>query len=465
MKGILSYGAYIPYNRLQRIKLKEFFGTSVFAGEKAVASFDEDSVSMGVEAAYDCLGGLHEKTVNSVYFSTTSGPYKEKSSVPTIVRALDLGANVQGIELAHSLRSGTSAILAANLEETTLVIASDCRNGAPTGTNEQVFGDGAAALLLGSGENVIARIVDGCTLQEEIVGEWRSQSDAFTQNWEERFISGVFLQNVTEAVTTFIKKNDITLDSIAKVIISGPGHRSYLQAAKKLGFKPEQIQDSLLTSVGAAGTAHAPMLLVSSLEEAEPGDRILLLNFAEGTDILLFEVTDAITNLPKRNGVKGHLSIKNNELSYSDYAKWRGIIEVEPPRRPEVDRPSAPAMYRNYNQNLGFYGSKCVACGSPQFPKQRVCIQCQAKDQMEDYRFVGQTAKIATYTIDYLAASPASPSFWAVIDFHNGGRIICEVTDCSKDEIEIGMEVEMSFRRLYEAKGIHNYFWKARPKR
>lgn len=465
MKGIISYGGYIPYNRLQRKQMKDFYGSSVFAGEKAVASFDEDSVSMGVEAAYDCLSGLDEQTVNSVYFSTTSSPYKEKSSIPTIVSALDLNTDTQGIELAHSLRSGTSALLAANHEETTLVIASDCRNGAPNGVNEQMFGDGATAFLVGSGDGVIAKIIDGNTLQEDIVGQWRSQSDPFTQTWEDRFISGVFLENVTNTVNAFVTKNDVTLDSIAKVIISGPGHKSYLQGAKKLGFNKEQIQDPLLHSVGATGCAHAPMMLVSALEKAEPGDQILIVNFAEGTDILLLEVTEEIAKLPNRKGVKGYLSVKNNDLLYSDYLKWRGLIDVEPPRRPELDRPSAPSMYRNYHQNLGFYGSKCSACGTPQFPKQRVCVECQAKDQMTDYRFVGRTAKITTYTIDYLSASPAPPSFLAVIDFIGGGRIICEVTDCDKDELAIGMEVEMSFRRLHEAKGIHNYFWKARPRR
>lgn len=190
-----------------------------------------------------------------------------------------------------------------------------------------------------------------------------------------------------------------------------------------------------------------------------------MINFSEGTDILLLEVTEAITKLRKRKGIEGYLHVKNNELSYSDYLRWKGILEVEPPRRPEVDRPSAPAMFRNYQQNLGFYGSKCRECGTPQYPKQRICVQCQAKDKMDDYRFVGREATVATYTIDYLAASPAPPVLVAVIDFKGGGRIICDVTDCSKDEIEIGMEVEMSFRKLYEAKGIHNYFWKARPKR
>ena len=465
MKGILSYGAYIPYNRLQRKKLKEFFGTSGLKGEKAVASFDEDSVTMGVEAAFDCLHDFDEKKIDSVYFVTASGPYKEKSSIPTIAKALDLRGNVQGVEAGYSLRGGTSALLAADDRKNTLVISADCRIGAPKGTNEQLFGDGAAAFILGSGENVIARIVDGESLQEDVIAQWQSQSNLYIQNWEDRFVATVFLENIKKSVEELSSKNEISPTSIAKVIISGPGAKSHIQAGKKLGFSDQQIQDPLLDSVGSTGSAYAPMMLVAALEEANPGDRLLLLNFAEGTDIILFEVTDAITKLPQRKGIKGNLNVKNSELLYSDYLTWKGILAIEPPKRPEPDRPSATAMYRNNHQNLGFYGSKCRKCGTPQFPQQRICVECQAKDEMDDYRFVGRKAIVSNYTIDYLAFSPAPPTLIGVIDFEGGGRILSEISDCNKDEIKIGMEVEMTFRKLSEVKGIQNYFWRARPKR
>ncbi|WP_260287180.1 OB-fold domain-containing protein [Peribacillus aracenensis] len=463
MKGIISYGAYIPYNRLQRKKIGEFFGKSGLSGEKAIAGYDEDSVSMGVEAALDCLKDVNPQDVDTVYFATTSSPYKEKGSVPTIAAALNLKKNVRGIESASSLRSGTSSLMAAKEEEKTLVITADCRIGGPSGQNELWFGEGAASFLIGSGEDVIANIVDAGSLQGDIISQWRSQKDDFTQNWEERLGSTSFLKQIKEALPPFLEKNDRTVESITKVIISGEGKRSHTQAASALGFQKEQIQDPLLEVVGATGNAHAPMMLVSALENAKPGDQLLVLAFAEGLDFILLEVTDAICGLKERKGVKGHLEVKNDQVLYSDYLKWREIIKIEPPRRAETDRPSAPALYRGSHQNLSFTGSKCRICGTPQFPKQRVCIQCQAKDEMEDYRFFGQSAKITTFTIDHLAASVASPIIAAIVDFDNGGRILCEVTDCSPEEIEIGMNVEMTFRRLFEAKGISNYFWKARP--
>lgn len=463
MKGIISYGAYIPYNRLQRKKIGDFFNKPVFGGVKAVAGYDEDSVSMGVEAAIDCLQRMEHEKIDSIYFATVSASYREKGSIPTIAAALNLPNTIRGIEASTSLRSGTSAILAANETENTLVIASDSRTGAPTGQNEQWFGDGAASFLIGSGEDVIAHIIDSGTVQGEIITSWRSQSDPFTQNWEERLGSTVFLEQVKSNIVPFLEKNDVTADAIAKVMISGPGTRAHTAAARALGFKNEQIQDPLFDKVGAAGNAHAPMMIVSALEAAHPGDYLLTINFSEGLDFILFKVTAAIEQLPARKGVNGYLKIHSDKIAYSDYLKWRELIDTEPPRRPDIERPSAPALYRGYNQNLSFTGSKCRSCGIPQFPKQRVCVQCQQKDEMEDYRFVGQSAKVTTFTLDYLAASPAPPMIVAVIDFVNGGRIICEVTDCDPKDMKIGMNVEMTFRRLYEAGGINNYFWKARP--
>lgn len=466
MKGILSYGSYIPYNRLQRRKIKEFFGTPASAGEKAVAGYDEDSVSMSVEAALDCLQGFQQKQIDTVYFATTTGPYEEKSSLPTITKALDLRENVNGIEAAHSLRAGSSSLLSAlKQDDTALVLAADHQLGGPAGANEQLFGDGAVSFIIGSGEDVVAKIVDTTSVQDDIVAQWRNEGDAFVHNWEERFVSSIYTSKIHSIFTEFKKKNHISIADISKVVISAPGRKGYQKVAKKLGFNKEQVQEPLIEKVGQTGSAHAGMVFVAALEESTPGDNILVITFAEGIDMMLYQVTDAITKLTERRGIKGYMGVKNNELSYADYLKWKGLIQTEPPRRPEKDRPSAPAMYRHYDQNLGFYGSKCKVCGTPQFPKQRVCAECQAKDQMDDYRFVGRTAKIATYTLDYLAPTPAPPAVIAVIDFSGGGRIMCEVTDCDPNEIKIGMEVELTFRRLYEAGGIHNYFWKARPKR
>jgi uncharacterized OB-fold protein len=72
-------------------------------------------------------------------------------------------------------------------------------------------------------------------------------------------------------------------------------------------------------------------------------------------------------------------------------------------------------------------------------------------------------AKVATFTVDSLAYSPSPPTIFAVCDFEGGGRMPLELTDVKAADVSIGMEVEMTFRRIGTADGIANYFWKGRP--
>jgi hydroxymethylglutaryl-CoA synthase len=69
---------------------------------------------------------------------------------------------------------------------------------------------------------------------------------------------------------------------------------------------------------------------------------------------------------------------------------------------------------------------------------------------------------IATFTVDRVAYSPSPPIVFAVVDFDGGGRLPLELTDCDADEVAIGARVEMTFRRLFSADGIPDYFWKGR---
>jgi 3-hydroxy-3-methylglutaryl CoA synthase len=470
MVGIVSFGGYVPFNRLDRRRITEATGDPAAPGEKAVANFDEDSVSMAVEASLDCLSGFSAGDVMNVYFSSTTAPNREKQSASTVAAALNTPANARTVDFAGSLRAGSGAMLAgfdavkAGAGKV-LVTCSDCRLGAPQSQWEQTCGDGAAAFLLGEGW-VIATLEGSRSAAAEILSQWRSDKDSYIASWEERFyITQGYNSFVKDTVGSLLKEKSLEPKDIAKLVLYGPSPRHQAALAQAMGFTLPQIQDSLFMTVGIAGAANMPMMLAAALEEASPGDYILAATFGEGCDALLFRVTENAGSLPPRRGVGGYVNSKKNTLSYHTYLKWRQIIETEPPRRPDPAKPSAPAMFRERSKKYAFYGSRCRACGTPQFPPQRVCVHCQAKDQMDPYCFAGRPARVATYTVDYLTFSQDPPAVFAVVDFEGGGRMICEMTDCDITKIDIGMEVEMSFRRLYEAGGISNYFWKARPKR
>jgi len=470
MTGIVSFGAYIPFNRLPRNKLEDAFGNPTAPGNKAVANYDEDSITMAVAASLDCTAGLDTGDVKALYFATTSNPYMEKSASATISEAIDLCDSVRTLDFSGSLRVASGAMLAALDAVKTdigsaLVTASDCRLGAAGGQWEQFFGDGSAAFLLGK-ENVIAACDGSHSISADIVSLWRGGEDQFVRSWEERFyITKGYNALVTAAVNEVLKKADLKPADISKLILYAPSPRYHASLARSMGFEPGQVQDCLFNSIGNTGSASAPMMLAASLETAKPGDKLLFATFGEGADAILFTVTENIEKLPKRKAISGHIESKLETMTYEKYLNWRSLISMEPPRRPAMQQPSAPALYRNRKQKLSFYGSRCLACKTPHFPRQRICVHCRSKDQMEDYSFLGKKAKIKTFTVDHLTYSKDPPMTFAVVDFEGGGRVIFEMTDCVPDSIDIGTEVDFTFRKLFEAGGIKNYFWKAMPKR
>lgn len=468
MVGITGFGAYVPYNRLDRNNIKEAFGSPVPKGEKAIANYDEDSITMGAMAALDCSANVDTKNIDAVYFASTSAPYREKQCATTIAGVLDTRQDIRTADFGDSLRAGSAALLAgvdaAKAGLNAVVVAGECRLGYSAGSYENHFGDGAAAFLLGS-DQVIAEFMDSCSVSVDFHDLWRAADEKFVHSWEERFcINQGYNRFVSDAVQGVLAKTGLTPGDISKIVLYGITARYQEQIAGKLGFAPAQIQDSLYSRVGNAGTANAPMMLAAALEESNPGDYILFATYGEGSDALVFRVTEAIKDFQPGRGLKGYLENKKVSMNYGKYLRWRELISTEPAKRPVQKRSSLPDMYRNRKKNLGFYGVKCKTCGTVQFPPSRICIECRAIDQMEDYRLYGKTARVATFTVDYLAESLDPPTIVAVVDFEGGGRLICYLVDCDPDEVKVGMEVTMSFRLIFTVDSIRTYFWKAVPK-
>jgi len=120
-------------------------------------------------------------------------------------------------------------------------------------------------------------------------------------------------------------------------------------------------------------------------------------------------------------------------------------------------------MLREVGKNLRFHGTKCKQCGYPQYPPQRICTRCHARDNFEDYSFADKRATVFTYTLDSLAPTLDPPMVVSVINFEGGGRTFSIMTDRNINEIKMGTPVEMTFRKFYTSEGIHNYFWKCMP--
>jgi uncharacterized OB-fold protein len=245
------------------------------------------------------------------------------------------------------------------------------------------------------------------------------------------------------------------------VIVAGPHGRAVKSAARAVGARPETIADDLTAVIGNTGTAHAGLLLADALDRASADQLIAVVSLADGADVTIWRTTGALAS---RRGVPVAKRITGGAaVSYPTFLTWRGQIKREPPRRPDPEPPAAPPSFRGENWKFAFVGSRCQACGTRHLPPQRVCVKCHAIDRMTPERLADVPAVIATFTVDRLAYSLSPPVVAVVIDFEGGGRFQCEMTDVDPKAVQIADRVEMTFRKLYTANGVHNYFWKARP--
>src|SRR5688572_347201 len=469
MVGIVSYGSYVPYRRLARAAIAQVLGVLAEKGERAVASFDEDSVSMAVEAARDALRAGGGDAVDALLFATTTPPYADKLNAAVLGAALALPLELRAADLTGSVRSGLTALLGAadavqGGARRALVTMSDCRLAAPEAKAERTNGDGAAAFVLGS-DGVVAELVATASATREILDVWRTPGERFPHSWEERFaLTQAHAPLLLQAVHAALAKAGVAPGDLAAVVLDAPNPRAAAEVAKQLRLAPAQVADGLALTVGQAGAAHAGLMLTNVLAQAKPGALVLVAVAADGADAALFRMTDAAASYRQARSV-GRLIESKGPVSYGAYLKWREILPTEPPRRPDPERPAGPPMLRAERWKFAFVGSRCVACGTAQLPPQRVCVHCGARDRMEPHAFADRKARIATFTLDRLAYSPNPPTVNVVVDFEGGGRFICEMTDCDPERVQIGDEVEMTFRLLFTAGGVHNYFWKARPKR
>ncbi|HEX4881572.1 MAG TPA: OB-fold domain-containing protein [Porticoccaceae bacterium] len=460
MSGILRYGSYIPFYRLDRQT------AGLGRGERAIASYDEDAVSMAVEAGRQALGDTKPDTL---IFATTSPPYAEKLNAAAVAAALDLAPETRSLELGNNSRMGLAGLsLACDLAaagRTALVCAGDVVIGAPGGARERDSGDAAVAFVTGPGDQAIARILGSASSTSEVLDVWRTPEERFARQWEERFGVEVLAPVSLDTARRALAAAGVEPAALAKVVLDATNRRDVAEIPRALGLKSEQVLDPLVDSVGRAGVAHAGLLLAHALDTAAPGDLLLVLSTADGCDALVLEVTPRIVAGRPQRSVAHWLASKRTDLPYNSYLKWRGILPFEPPRRPDPTRPAAPVMKRHQQWKYAFHGSRCLGCGQGHLPPQRVCVKCGAVDRMSDERFADQGCSITTFTLDHLAYSLQPPVISTVVDFACGGRMACELTDAEPKEVRIGDTLEMTFRRFYTGQGVHNYFWKARPVR
>lgn len=456
VRGILSAAGYVPFRRLDRTEIRATFGSGGGTGTRSVASYDQDTTTLAVEAARLARrAGGDPLAVGALWFATANPAYLDKTNATAVHAALGLGRSTPAFDFGGALRSGMGVLRAAlDGRGSTLVVSADMRTGLPTGVDESSGGDGAAAIVVGDGSDgpLVAEYLGVASATAEFLDRWRTPGELRSKVWEERFGETQYGPLGERAWNEALAAAGVSADEVNTVVATGLHARATRALLRALGVVESRIADDLTTTVGNTGTAHAALVLADVLETATPGQLIALIGLADGVDVLILRATDEVSRRVPARSVRSQID-QGAPVSYGTFLSWRQMVHLEPPRRPEPARVSASAAGRAQGWKFGFVAS-LDDDGTPRLPPAPGAPTVPMADAV---------GTVATFTVDHLAYSPSPPIVFGVVDFDGGGRFPVELTDVDAESIAIGDRVEMTFRRLSTADGIHNYFWKARP--
>jgi 3-hydroxy-3-methylglutaryl CoA synthase len=479
MVGIVSYGGYVPRLRLQRKSIAQanaWFNAALGGmakAERSMCNWDEDSVTMAVEAARDCLNGFDKSGIAALHMASTTMPFADRQNSGIVSAALNLGEAVQTVDVTSSQRAATSGLIAAiyaaiGENAQVLFAAADSRRTKAGAPQEMLFGDGAATLLIGH-QNVIADFKGAFSVAVDFVDHYRGSTDEFDNNWEERWVRDEgYMKIAPKAVKGLLDKVKLKGSDVDRFIMPCVLSRVAEGVAKSCGIAEDRVRGNLHAEMGESGTAHSLVMLAHALESAKAGQRIMVVGFGQGCDAILFEVTAAIANLPKRIGIGGSLKRRKEETNYNKFLAFNDLVARDKGLRSENDKQTAvSALYRKRDMLTGLIGGKCRKCGTVQFPKSRVCVNpnCGTMNSQDDHPFADTPAKVNSFTCDYLTFSHDPPAQYGMVQFAEGGRFMADFTDVDIGKVEVGQPMRMVFRikELDDQRGFTRYFWKAAP--
>jgi len=463
LAGIIDIGVHLPWLRLSGKEAGSAWGRPG-GGERAVASHDEDSATMAAAAALDCIGSRDGTGIAALHFASVSPPYAEKSTASLVAAAADLGRGIRTVDHGGSLRAGTGALLSAldavkaGAGGPVLVCAADCRQAPPGSMLEMTFGDAGAAALVG-GEGAVAEVLSAVSLSQEMVDTWRTDEQRMVRTGDVRFNRVEAYAKITlEACKAVLSRAGIEARQVTKAVLTSPDGRGHGAVARPLGLDPKAMIDPKTDALGMLGTAQPFVTLAAALESAAVGERMLLACYGDGCDALVLEVREGVGRFRERR----RLASPSSPIGYVKFLSYKRLLAgCEDSSNAFASQIQAS---REAPISLRFHGKRCRACGTMNTLSLRVCPHCGTREQFEDVK-LARRGILNTYTQEHYYPSPDPPVTMAVIDLDGGGRYLSQMTDVSASEVRVGMPVEMTFRRLHEGGGFHNYCWKCRPVR
>lgn len=443
--GIECWGVFLPRHRLLRGGV-----------ERPLAGHDEDAVTLGVAAARDCLG-QSEAPPDLVLFASTTAPYAEKQSAALVAAALGLPADTRCLDIAGTTRAGTDALLQActavnsGLARRALVVAAEVRMAPPGSVREARLADASVAMLIGPQPRAVLCSHHG--LSESVMTVWRTPTDRFVRSWEERFVTlHGYYRPLREVMSEALAEGPVS-----RLALVAPDVRSHQRLVASLDVERGGVSNRILDQVGDCGAAQALLSLASTLEDASPGEELLLGDSGDGAAALRLHCLKPAGFRPLARALARPCQVVDVDW----YHRVRELRVGEYPPAPGLGI-SATVHFREWREELALTGWQCC-CGEHHFPRDRICRRCRALDTSTPVRYADRGGRLITYTHDAFFPSPQPSTTVGVVQVNEGARIYLQLADCDPEEVELDLAVNFSFRCMHRVGERPNYYWKAVP--
>jgi hydroxymethylglutaryl-CoA synthase len=461
--AIAAMGAYAPLMRLDReaaAKALKFSGLGGRgAGRRAVAGWDEDPLTIAVEAARFAQG-----QPDAFVFASTSAPFYERLHATLAVDALALSSETRARDVSGSRRCAVSALLDALLGSgSTLVAAGERRPGRAGSPIHLAQGDGGAAALVA--EEGAAQLLGWASLSHDLVDVYASREHPDPYAYEERFVRDTAVSEIfTPTIRRALAKAGLVGSHVQHAAVHEPTAGLWRDIAKATGIGAPNHASEIASALGDLGAAHGLFALALAAHRAKPGERILLAGFGSGCDALVLEMTACMP------GAKSAEDALQGGLAFGDYLRFlslNGALELDWGVRSEFEQKAQATAIERYGRDMiGFIGGRDKA-GNVQFPKSRIPVRpgADGPEPMEDVRLSGDVARIVSVTADRLNFTPDPPFWFGLAQFDNGARVMMEFTDADARGFSVGDRVRMRLRIKSRdtRRGFRTYFWKAAP--
>ena len=463
-KFLAGLSGYLPLLRLDRaaaakaLRFSGLGGRGV--GHRAVAGWDEDALTLGVEAARP----LAVTPPAAIVFASTSAPFFERSHAALLLEALALSPATRTNDVAGSRRCGLAALLDALLGSSdTLVVAGEQRPTRAGSPQHFGFGDGGAAALVGP--SGAARLIGHASLSHDFVDIYASRERPEPYAYEERFIKDTAVDTiVVPTLLAACAAAGIAPAAISFAAVHEPVTGCWRDIAKASGIAAPNLASDLAAAAGDLGAAHPIFAAALAFDRAKPGDIVLVAGFGSGCDALLFEVTGTMP------GAAQAAAMLASGVPLTDYVRFLNLTDqlaLDWGVRGEFNQKAQATALERYGRDmLGFIGGR-DSTGNVQFPKSPIPVNpaADAAVPLTDVRLADDTARIVSITADRLNFTPDPPFWFGLVQFDNGARVMMEFTDAADRPFAVGDAVAMRLRikSRDRQRGFRTYFWKAVP--